>query len=343
MAKDTIAKARKMCFDKILPGDLSRPHQRVTMPNGRQKAIAIRDKRLVNGATIRIAFLEGTQEQIDMVKRFAPQWTHYANLKFEFTDDINAEIRVAFNADDGAWSYVGTDNLSIPKPQPTLNLGWQDEGVILHEFGHMIGLCHEHQNPDQGIKWNEEVVIKELAGPPNFWDEATVRHNVLNKYSVDILNGTEFDSNSIMLYAFPAAWTIDGFSTHANDVLSVIDKDFIKSEKMYPAMDPVEQRAVLLELGRTIDAEISEAGEEDLYKLPVEQSGVHTIQTMGSSDVVMQLYGPNSYTRLVAEDDDGGSGRNALITAELQSGNYYVQIKHYSPVAKGAYKILAFR
>jgi len=44
------------------------------------------------------------------------------------------------------------------------------------------GLVHEHQNPAGGIQWNEAVVIREAAKSPNFWDEATTRHNNLRKY-----------------------------------------------------------------------------------------------------------------------------------------------------------------
>ena len=70
-----------------------------------------------------------------------------------------------------------------------MNFGWLDEAVVLHEFGHAIGLAHEHQNPDKGIKWNEDAVIRDLSGPPNNWDVATIRHNVLNKYAHDQING----------------------------------------------------------------------------------------------------------------------------------------------------------
>ena len=41
----------------------------------------------------------------------------------------------------------------IPLNQATMNLGWQDEGVVLHEFGHTLGFIHEHQNPEGGIQW----------------------------------------------------------------------------------------------------------------------------------------------------------------------------------------------
>src|SRR3546814_14969414 len=95
----------------------------------------------------------------------------YANLEFEFVSSANAQVRIAFN-DDGAWSYVGTDALGIPANQPTMNFGWLDQGVVQHEFGHMIGMIHEHQNPrDNPIQWNKPAVNAALGGPPNNWDQ----------------------------------------------------------------------------------------------------------------------------------------------------------------------------
>ncbi|GJL78271.1 MAG: hypothetical protein NPINA01_12600 [Nitrospinaceae bacterium] len=334
-----MAKINKMCFDKILPQELVRPQRMMRMANGRLRAIAPKGKEWVNGSTLRIRFLNGNADQIKMVKDIAPEWTRHANLKFEFSDDPQAEIRVTFNENDGAWSYVGTDNLGIPTHAATLNLGWQDQGVILHEFGHMIGLSHEHQSPLGGIEWNEDVVIKDLSGPPNFWNETQIRHNVLNKYSVDQINGTEFDEESIMLYAFPNEWTIGDLETHENEKLSALDKQFIKSASMYPPID-VPKPVVELPVAESVRGEISQAGEEDLYQFVVRKPGVHTIQTMGSIDVVMKLFGPDSETRLVAEDDDDGSGRNSLITADLERGTYFAQVRHYNESRTGNYHIL---
>ena len=335
--------APKICFDRLLYQDLHRPHDAFVLASGLIGAISPKGKKWINGSTLRIRFLEGTKEQIDMVQKYAVEWLQYANLRFEFTDDPKAEIRVAFNPDDGAWSYVGTDNKGIPVREPTLNLGWQERGVILHEFGHMIGLAHEHQSPKGGIDWNRDAVIKDLSGPPNSWDEETIIHNVLDKYALDQINGTEFDKDSIMLYAFPAAWTRNmPHGTKENNELSALDKQFIASQSMYPGRDaptPPDERAVELPVHTATEAAISAAGEEDLYRFQVRKPGVHVIETTGGTDVVMSLFGPNELTKHLATDDDSGASRNARIQLVLQPGTYYVVVRHYSKTKTGEYRI----
>ena len=59
----------------------------------------------------------------------------------------------------GSWSYIGTDAATIPKESFTMNLGFVDRSTILHEFGHSIGLIHEHQSPFKGgFEWNKDEV-----------------------------------------------------------------------------------------------------------------------------------------------------------------------------------------
>ena len=40
-----------------------------------------------------------------------------------------------------------------------MNLGFVDRATVLHEFGHSLGLIHEHQSPFKGgFEWNREEV-----------------------------------------------------------------------------------------------------------------------------------------------------------------------------------------
>ena len=329
---------KHICFDRIIPEDLRRAIRFENIIGGRTRAISPLGKTWINGSTLSIGFMGGTTEQHNIVRQFAPLWTEHANLKFEFSDSPNTDIRITFE-DDGAWSYIGTDAKRILSNEATMNFGWLDEAVVLHEFGHAIGLAHEHQNPAGGIHWNEAAVIDSLSGPPNNWDTATIRHNVLSKYSHDQINGTEFDAKSIMLYSFPAAWTVDGFHSDENTTLSDIDKAFIAGKKMYPGkVSPLVELPVL-ELKATT-ASIGQPGEEDLFVFSAQSAGGYNIETEGQTDLVMKLFGPDSQTQLIAEDDDSGQGYNPKISVNLTQGKYYVQIRHYNRTSgTGSYGI----
>jgi hypothetical protein len=225
---------KKICFDRMLPKDLNKVRPTSPIPGTRTRAAFEWAKLWDLGSKLRVSFLGGTPDQQAVVKKFAPQWAEHANLKLAFENAANAEIRIAFVPSDGSWSYIGTDCKNIPSGQPTMNLGWQDEGVVLHEFGHAIGLIHEHQNPQGGIQWNKPAVYQDLAGPPNYWEPATVDHNLFETYDQNQINGTSLDKESIMLYAIPASWTTDGFSSKPNDVLSQTDKEFAHDPRNYP-------------------------------------------------------------------------------------------------------------
>jgi hypothetical protein len=208
---------------------------------GATKAALVKNSRWPEGSVISISFLDGIEMQQALVRKYAPIWiTNLANLEFSWEDGPDTDIRISF-AGRGSWSVIGTTAKNIPKDEPTMNFGWltpdvtEDEArrVILHEFGHALGLIHEHQNPINEIKWNKPAVIADLTQPPNSWDRATIEHNMFEQYPRNEIEGTELDSHSIMMYPLPASWILEGEPVGLNANLSANDKEFIK--KAYPA------------------------------------------------------------------------------------------------------------
>ncbi len=149
------------------------------------------------------------------------------NIEVKFIEnDEKSMVRIGFNPLNGSWSLLGKDNM-VTEDKYTMNFGWLDVGTILHEFGHMLGLIHEHQNPfGKKIDWNEEKVYK-WGKIVQGWDKNTTYNNIIKKYEANQLNGSIFDPYSVMLYFFPGTLTLSGDGTNPNYRFSYYDIEYI--------------------------------------------------------------------------------------------------------------------
>lgn len=190
---------------------------------------------------IKVGFMDDPFGLKQRVLRVANEWRTKggANVSFVESNLNDADIRVSFRG-SGYWSYLGIQAQEFPKAEQTMNLEFvpnvdQEElqRVTLHEFGHALGLLHEHASPLSEIRWDKEAVYKHYLQPPNCWDRAEVDTQVLTKKeSGPDLVATSFDKDSIMCYPVDPELTTDNTRIGWNTDLSATDKEFIK--RFYP-------------------------------------------------------------------------------------------------------------
>lgn len=205
---------------------------------------------------ITVAFSGASEPVYELIERAASEWTSRGGgTRFSFRDAAGrfrtwsasdtypaAAIRIGFSEaedDGGYWSVIGTMAETIPAGEQTMNFGgfayqlephygratspeWlqsYDHSTILHEFGHALGLSHEHFHGDCQRDLRLEEAVRYLMGPPNNWDEDKARFNIDADYYFRVSSGASGDDRtqpvrrfdisaridraSIMLYSFP--------------------------------------------------------------------------------------------------------------------------------------------
>lgn len=186
------------------------------------------------------------------IMTLAREWTTYANIDLEVTgNSTNADIRVSFEDGKGYNSHIGTHCKTCAKNEPTMNLQGHHDKVIprkvRHEFGHALGLFHEHQLTDTGkllIPYDEQKVLNEYKISQN-WPEWQIRWNVLDPIRKTGLYAEKagMDQFSVMLYPLRSSnlLTDQGLAQHfpleESPELSVADKLHIM--RMYPGRRPI--------------------------------------------------------------------------------------------------------
>ncbi|OAE14050.1 peptidase M12A astacin [Pseudomonas simiae] len=157
------------------------------------------------------------------------EWAHNTPaLQFRVVSGREGDIRIS---DDegykGNWSKIGTDAQTVPTSEPTMHLERNDDSTVfrasaLHEFGHALGLLHEHQNPEHDINWDEDAVYDAYAS--DLFPEELVYSQILELPAGGHLLVTAYDSESIMHYEYPDYVTRDGKGVGANKRVSEGDK-----------------------------------------------------------------------------------------------------------------------
>ena len=214
---------------------------------------------------LRVCFFGGPLIARQLIAQTAKEWeSDQMAIKLDFGDMNDPrqcgqgdgrenQIRISFDQ-LGYWSQLGQFSITyVKQEEASMNFEGLDKiepgqiyndyafGTIRHEFGHALGLYHEHQSPeahcDKEFNWN--FIYDYLKGPPNNWPKEQIDFNL--QPLPDDTQGvmvTDFDNTSVMLYQFPDKYYLNGTASRCyipapNSQISRVDREVVNY--MYPA------------------------------------------------------------------------------------------------------------
>jgi Astacin (Peptidase family M12A) len=192
------------------------------------------------GVRLTVGFLDEPSEELrTRILSHMNAWSARANAVFVETHG-QADVRIARTANDGYWSYVGTDIHEVPANEPTMNLEAfsmqtpesEFHRVVRHETGHTLGFVHEHMRGDLVKLIDPDKAIAYFFRMDG-WGPDEVRQQVLTSIEESSLLGTSPpDPRSIMCYQIPGEITFNGEPIIGG--LDIDESDYAFAAKLYP-------------------------------------------------------------------------------------------------------------
>ena len=188
-----------------------------------------------NQESITFYFSDGTENQKAEVRKFAKLWQRYTGIKFEYTN--KKPPRLSFKKHYEISFKGGSNESTQGAINGTILLGNLSDDVIfrkttiLHEFGHMLGLAHEHQRADRPNSLNNKDLIQACIlnqKQPRAW----CKENLNNVSQSDVFIKSDYDPDSIMHYKLHNVTgdnikLRDNLPKSNNNTLSYTDKYYI--------------------------------------------------------------------------------------------------------------------
>jgi hypothetical protein len=194
----------------------------------------------IGGVDLTVGFLDDAPADLQArILSHANAWGLRANVRFRLTN-TDPQIRITRTPGEGYYSYLGTDCLTIPADQNTMNLDSftmqtpdsEFFRVVRHEFGHTIGAPHEHQRAEEVARLDRRKVIQ-LYRTTQGWSVKEIEQQVLTPLDdSNFLFATPADEKSIMCYDVPGSVTLDGRPIVGG--FDINDNDYDAAAIIYP-------------------------------------------------------------------------------------------------------------
>jgi hypothetical protein len=214
---------------------------------------------------LKVCFFGGTDEARKLIADEAMDWMRKdIGISLDFGEqgsrtcgndnDTKMHVRVGFD-ERGYWSALGQESVDdgfFPQNTKSMNLqGFENTTAetrtpefyrkVHHEFGHALGLGHEHQNPKSGCEeeYNWVRIYQLLGGDPNYWPKRQIDSNI-RQYRYDDTVASDFNTGSVMIYQFPPEFYKSGIQAkcYIEKLNSEISEgDLAELASMYPIND----------------------------------------------------------------------------------------------------------
>jgi hypothetical protein len=191
------------------------------------------------GVDLTVSFVEAVSAALrGRILSHANAWGESADVQFRWTQQ-GGQVRVSL-AGRSYWSYLGVDVLSIPPSEPTMALGGftsrtpesEFVRVVRHEFGHTLGLVHEHLRRELVARLDRARVIAWGARTQGWSEAVSVAQMLTPVEESALLEPTRTDGDSVMCYAFGGDLAVDGRPITGGTDIDALDRAYVA--KLYP-------------------------------------------------------------------------------------------------------------
>ena len=166
------------------------------------------------GSTLKIQII-GSAQFITGVKNVLINHAQpFINLKFQFVDS-GGDVTIDNNYSGGGVARC------LGCQKPSISISSAAQGLVLHEFGHALGMQHEMKNPNIKLTWIESVLVQSYGGA------AFVKSQITSTVNPSTVNALAFDKNSVMIYNLPANTNKEGVEMRPSNSYTDIDKQWL--------------------------------------------------------------------------------------------------------------------
>jgi hypothetical protein len=204
--------------------------------NTSQGFVFYEDTKIWNQDSITFYFLDGSSKQQNEVKKFAKLWQRYTGITFKYSTkkpsifSFKKYYKITFNGSRNE-STKGAINGIIHLGKLSDNVIFR-KTTILHEFGHMLGLGHEHQRLDRPNNLNDKTLVRACMKNQK-QSESWCKENLFNTFTTEVFIQSEYDQKSIMHYNIN---NIRGENDNIDDNYWVNSNSLSYTDKYYIAM-----------------------------------------------------------------------------------------------------------